>query len=464
MWTRAALSIVSGARQPSKTPLLRVSLRPTTSPAVLGPYQCGRTFIIGPNPRVRVPDDEKYLSFDEKQADLNWSLCDDGIAPEGDAYRNAPLKKLVSFAVGTLDKAKALNVNRKAFAQPTVYSTVDGALPGAKLLTANQFEKIMKKTQDYFDHASNIFVSDGALGSYGPQEIGMRAIADTSCVGLYYNNVLVKLPMRDPLQFRRPIIVYSGLKFKIFQPEAVGLQPTPFIALDPSSGHIIAAGPLPTPLVRSVVTSLAGMKLPNPTETFMLKAHTFVTPSNTTALLFGASLSALPPSVFKHLYAAHNTFWSAAGISRVFAGFTVESATFPSVKGGLVEHFEGPSLKTTYVTSEVPCKIANVIDAPASIVFFVTDTTGTVPPIAKITSAQASQLAGQVVALPSQAEAFAAKIKSASIPAYIVNSHGQTKLALETNVAIASLAKDAAPIANWGAVSPLAAKSLAASI
>ena len=31
--------------------------------------------------------------------DLNWSLCDDGVAPHGDAFRNAPLKVLHQFCV-----------------------------------------------------------------------------------------------------------------------------------------------------------------------------------------------------------------------------------------------------------------------------------------------------------------------------------------------------------------------------
>ena len=103
---------------------------------------------------------------------LNWSLVEDGITPMENSYRNLPVKQLMQHSKGKLGPNKSLVV-----------------APGAAPSTEPSLDTVV----DDLSNTSDVYVVDGAIGSYRGSEILARVVTDDPDFALIMDHLLVKI-------------------------------------------------------------------------------------------------------------------------------------------------------------------------------------------------------------------------------------------------------------------------------
>lgn len=84
-----------------------------------------------------------------------------------------------------------------------------------------EFEPVYEQVAEHLSTQPSIFTQDGAVGSFKDDRTRVRVIADSPLVALFAQNLLVRVPTKDP-HAARPIVVYvaSAGEFKDQAPKA----------------------------------------------------------------------------------------------------------------------------------------------------------------------------------------------------------------------------------------------------
>lgn len=117
--------------------------------------------------------------------DHNWSLCEDGVVPEGDAYRNARLPILTS-AVGA--KAQGGKVELKAPAYTGKYAVAESG----DHIPHEMFSEMFSAQQQLLSSGVNLYVEDAALGGHSQSRNGVRITSAVPAVNLIFRTLLVR--------------------------------------------------------------------------------------------------------------------------------------------------------------------------------------------------------------------------------------------------------------------------------
>ncbi|TMW59541.1 hypothetical protein Poli38472_004610 [Pythium oligandrum] len=340
---------------------------------------------------VEFPEEHDGLNIE-----FNWSLADDDVTPHGDAYRNLQWAKLAEFAKDAKPAGKAVKVQE-----------VDVEVAFA------EYEAVFEKVTGYLSQQKNLFAQDGAVGSFKDNRTRVRVISDSPVVALFAQNLLVRVPTKDP-HAARPIVVYVAS-----EGEFKGQEPKAYLLLDKNEDDevfvkVVVTGAADLNSVKDAI-ALAKKKLSEQTD-----AESLVLPGDVllkadkSALVFNASGATRAQNINAgSLYAAHGNIWSAAGLTSLFGGAVVDAGKVQ--KKQVVATEAGAAV-------HVPCN--NLVDAPKA-AFFVTKSSGVKP----ISAEQASELLKKVDA-GVDAEKFAALLKQADTKAFTVGSEADIDAAL----------------------------------
>lgn len=117
---------------------------------------------------------------------VNWSLVEDGVVPVGDAFHNARINLLtnrlgVKANVQSIDKSKPLYFGK--------YSVLEAG----DSISHEDFQAMFTAQCHYLSSGIDLFVEDGALGSFYNTRLGVRIVSDDPSVALIGRSLLVRL-------------------------------------------------------------------------------------------------------------------------------------------------------------------------------------------------------------------------------------------------------------------------------
>jgi hypothetical protein len=132
--------------------------------------------------------DEWFLWPREKEGNIydhNYSLCEDGVVPEGNAYRNARVALLTSH-MGTKIHDGKVEVNG-----PQYFGEFRVAEAGDDM-DHEMFSEFFAAQQQLLScQTPNLFVEDAALGSHFSTRNGVRVTSSDPAVALMFRSLLV---------------------------------------------------------------------------------------------------------------------------------------------------------------------------------------------------------------------------------------------------------------------------------
>ncbi|CEG35729.1 hypothetical protein PHYSODRAFT_348042 [Plasmopara halstedii] len=357
-----------------------------------------RRFSVSPHAAdkfvVDFPEEHEGLNIE-----FNWSLAGDDVTPHGDAFRNLSWSKLEELAKHEKPAGKSVKIEE-----------VDVNI------VFNTFEGLYEKVTEHLSTEPNLFTQDGAVGSFKDDRTRVRVISDSPLVALFAQNLLVRVPIKDP-HAARPIVVYvaTGGEFKGKEPQAQLL-----IDNDDDGAtfvKVVITGAANLSTVQDAV-GLAKKKLLNVTE-----SESLVVPSDVlmtddkVALVFNATGSGRATAINKgQLYSAHLNIWNSLGVTSFFGGAVVDAASKLSKKR-VVALENGMAVN-------VPCN--NLVDHPKAAVFIDKAEKG----VKSISVAEATALLKKIDA-DTDVEKFEALLEKAGTKSFIVSSDAEVEAALE---------------------------------
>lgn len=122
---------------------------------------------------------------------VNWSLVGDGVAPTGNAYRNARMPLLTSMLSA---KPSGGKVELKS---PAYFGDYKMQEAGDDTMSMEAFEDLFEAHKNKLSHESNLFVEDMAVGTFGCVRIGVRVVSSDASYALIARSLLVPIPPRD---------------------------------------------------------------------------------------------------------------------------------------------------------------------------------------------------------------------------------------------------------------------------
>lgn len=114
---------------------------------------------------------------------VNWSLCEDGVVPVGNAYRNARTV-LLKHRVGIRGSGEAKLAKPVYFGSFTVTEAGD-------TITHDNFKAIFDAQKDHFESGIDLFVEDAGLGAAASYRVGARFVSDNAAVALIARRLMV---------------------------------------------------------------------------------------------------------------------------------------------------------------------------------------------------------------------------------------------------------------------------------
>ena len=122
----------------------------------------------------------------------NWSMCEDGVAPVGDAYRNARLQLLTTAMGAKVNGGKIEQTSPQYFGKYEIDEAGDH-------LTHEMFSEIFSTQQQYLSSGLDLYVEDAVLGSDKSTRNGVRVTSCVPALTLIARSLLVsnftKLPL-----------------------------------------------------------------------------------------------------------------------------------------------------------------------------------------------------------------------------------------------------------------------------
>lgn len=281
--------------------------------------------------------------------ELNWALASKKVFPKEEAYRNL--------------KDADLKKHGATSAEPTtgipVFARGSFSL-GAADISKPQFNKLLKQVTSHLSSVPKLFVQDGAVGSSPKSDVKVRCVCDNPSAASSLHSILCRTPTRNDA-FPLTVYIASGVSATAW--EYVGLGPNEnggFIAVDYEQSTLILCGK-----AFSDTSALKGA----------LKAAAAPAISASSALPLPAWLLVHGESIVL-LFASEKTVQSCPDLHKVLVSNGAGVAL-------------GPDGVETFFKSK-DSKAPNLFKLPSSIIMLAADSSGTIPPISKLTPGQAA--------------------------------------------------------------------------
>ena len=177
---------------------------------------------------------------------VNWSLTEDGVTPQGDAYRNARTQ-LLSTRLGAKVEGGKVETPKVVYAGAyKVLEAGDGIAHGA-------FTDLLAEQQKFFSSGVEVFVEDAGLGALSSARVGVRIVTDSSALALAVRSLLIPVPDRpvdhrarfdgwnfDP-RWEEPEIKWTGNSYSINdKPTVAAKGQRPIVAYVGGPGNTVA--------------------------------------------------------------------------------------------------------------------------------------------------------------------------------------------------------------------------------
>eukprot|EP00271_Cylindrocystis_brebissonii_P019002 TRINITY_DN5589_c1_g2_i2.p1 TRINITY_DN5589_c1_g2~~TRINITY_DN5589_c1_g2_i2.p1 ORF type:complete len:465 (-),score=125.81 TRINITY_DN5589_c1_g2_i2:1122-2516(-) len=319
---------------------------------------------------------------------LNWALAAAGVTPSSEAYRNLKPTVLKEEFGAKL---------------PATSSSSPVYIKGKGPLSKGQFTRLFKEVTAHLSQAPTVFTHDGAVGSASNLDARTRSISDTAAGALALGQILTATSTREVVSHAFPVTVYVA---STFSPSI--LDKGGFVAVDLESSAVVVTG--------NAVGDAAAIKaaLAAAAAPVIEAAGALPLPARFLKTMEGTALLLLPEQVEKQ------------------AGSQLQKSDAMADGGaGVVWGHKG-------VAHLFQSGAANLAKAPSSLLLVTVDESGAVPPISKISAAQAAYyfLAGydgkdfkwgygaaEAGLDPlAQAKKLADLLSSASVPTFLVNA------------------------------------------
>ncbi|XP_057970052.1 uncharacterized protein LOC131159301 isoform X2 [Malania oleifera] len=165
---------------------------------------------------------------------LNWALAGKGVIVKDKAFRNLKSSELQQKGATIADALSGLSVH------------VRGNVPGgAAEISKAQYSKLLKQVTSHISTVSNIFVHDGAIGSFPKCDAKVRVISDCPSAVLSLSNFLWRTPTRAVSHDSCPLTVYVAASISPNAGDVIGLKVqgnNGFIAVDIERSSLILCG------------------------------------------------------------------------------------------------------------------------------------------------------------------------------------------------------------------------------
>jgi len=377
---------------------------------------------------------------------VNWSLAVADVPPQARAFRNYNNKFLLQAAKSMESKSVKVADDivtvepRLASLYQVETSGFGDLLPS---ISAEQYKSLFETVTEQL-RENDMFVHDGALGSYPAESFGVRSVSDDPAFCLLSNYTLCPAPQRGPVSYQRqPIVVYSLPTMLPQNAAEFGLKPNEAVAVvDTSSGTVLLLGTHCSYSLHQALHHVAAESL-LAKDALLIQGQAFLT-SNDRCTLFCADYVPFKGDPVK--VSPHGHILSQKGLSRCWTSITFPTDS-PSA-GDYVEKCKDGSVVTRPARTYLP----NLSKAPNAIVLVVDDQTKAFAPLSKLSPTQAAfyTVAGYAGTMPSPSLSSALLLKTLAekhkMQVYLLNTawaNADEAVAKVTAGDVAGGAKDA---------------------
>jgi len=248
-------------------------------------------------PGLNLGHEEDYVVFPKEREGLeyalNWSLADDGLTAAGEAFGNikmASLKKRLGLkSAATVLEASVASGNAKFQEAGTSVSF-------------EEFDSKKASISEYLSSGIDLYVEDGAAGSFRGSTVGVRIVTDDPVFALVAKNLLNPVPKKmqaksQPITVLLATKAVDSLQAVAFDESAAGALVGATVVLAGTGDLSCLAGAVAH--AAAVVLGEAEGLLPLPTAAGVVKGAA-------SGVLVGAPAALLAElHGAGHLYAAH---------------------------------------------------------------------------------------------------------------------------------------------------------------
>jgi hypothetical protein len=163
----------------------RLSYRPQTKLVTSSFSYLSEAALSGADTYSRFPNEEEGNIYD-----VNWSLVEDGVVSRGKAFKNAKLQTLGTYLPKKIESGKFL-------LESPIYNGKYVVKEAGDSISLEDFSTLLKMKQDYLSSYKDLFVEDGAFGSFSSFRVGTRLVTDIPALSLIFRSLMIQLPQRE---------------------------------------------------------------------------------------------------------------------------------------------------------------------------------------------------------------------------------------------------------------------------
>eukprot|EP01095_Lingulamoeba_sp_RSL-Kostka_P010183 TRINITY_DN361_c0_g1_i1.p1 TRINITY_DN361_c0_g1~~TRINITY_DN361_c0_g1_i1.p1 ORF type:complete len:433 (-),score=149.62 TRINITY_DN361_c0_g1_i1:61-1359(-) len=344
-----------------------------------------------------------------EDSELNWTINGYQITPVDKAYRNLHRRGLSMLLPGTLNESKANvvdlgNVNNQSL---NVSTQAKKDLPKniTEITKKNFQEKLRNIRYNLSFEPSNLFVSDGAIGSHYSGEVNCRVISDDPVSAMTLNHLLNRVPLVEAKDFKHEFtfIISTTLAEN-------------FIGIDLDDRTIISSGPIKPSVIQTALRNLFSSHFEE-SDVSLLPFDAIVS-NNKTTLVFNENGN---PTQHNDLYAASDCVLTPNGVGRAWSG-QITNSQVQTQRGDLIAKCNSTQETVTSVSNSV----GNIAPNPSSVIFVLND--ASLPPVSTVTSSQASKIFNRHINQVSSQSVSKFTTLLDKTPAFVINGSDQAKV------------------------------------
>ena len=121
---------------------------------------------------------------------VNWSLCEEGVVPKGEAFRNGRVSLLTS-------RLSAKVMDGKVDVKSPVYTGKYEVAESGDDISHEDFEAMLTAQQEFLSSGTDLFVEDGAICASKSARLGVRVVTDNAASALVARSLLISTPPRE---------------------------------------------------------------------------------------------------------------------------------------------------------------------------------------------------------------------------------------------------------------------------
>lgn len=397
-----------------------------------------------------VPDNWEKVLFPSRSvgcdADLNWSLCLQQVAPQYNAHRNLEADALVARGAagkGAVQTStdESQGVVGYVYFDPTAPSTLSQAVeklsdPRYSTIPSVRYKKLSTKVFEGLGQTRELFVHDFAAYTFN-----MRVITDNATTALFLRNLTGSGEASDAMEFASDAsVVYHNSRIDAIS-EGIKLGQKEFSVVDPIYNTVLVGGTASNSAILNSIVYLisnncALVRGYDESQVVAVQGNPLSTATGSTLVLGAHSAT----QMLDTLSAAHVTVLNGGRVFPAFAGKSLERV----------------SPKHDRVTPAEPVSEAKELPKLVNVVLVVSDSSNAIPPLSQLNEAQtmhhyfygasSSPLVPCFSTVPinahSQATAFTAAVTKAGASVYLLNKSSLGEMGIKQAVkAIAQGAK-----------------------